>query len=183
MSEYRQSQAIDAPPDEVFAWLSDVNNLPAYLPPVVSTSIQGPSAEGTPGQRLRTTLEYPGAEGTFDAEGYFAVDESRRRVEWGAEVQRDYSGWLEVAGGADGKSEVTVQLNFGERSVEPEMEEQAPEGRDPLADGISATLESIRRQIEEGAGKVDTPPPPPGSEPRPGENPAVVDDNPRETTR
>lgn len=183
MSEYQQTQTIDASPDEVFVWLSDVNNLPEYLPPVISTSIEGPSAEGTPGQRLRTTLEYPGGGGTFESEGYFAVDESRRRMEWGAEVRRDYSGWLEVTGGADGKSEVTVHLNFGEQSVEPEMQEQAPEGRDPLAEGISATLESIRRQIEEGAGKLDTPPPPPGFEPRPSENPAVVDDNPPDTAR
>src|SRR3712207_8018242 len=35
------------------------------------------------------------------------------------------------------------------------LQERAPEGRDPLAEGISATLESIRRQIEEGSGKVD----------------------------
>ena len=76
-------------------------------------------------------------------------------MEWGAEVERDYSGWLEVADGADGESQVTVHLNFGERSVEPEMREQTPEGRDPLAEGISATLESMRRQIEEGSGKVE----------------------------
>jgi hypothetical protein len=34
--EYEQSQAIDAPPEEVFAWLSEVANLPEYLPPVVA---------------------------------------------------------------------------------------------------------------------------------------------------
>ena len=51
------------------------------------------------------------------------MDEDRRRMEWGAEVQRDYSGWLEVAEDADGQSQVTVHLNFGERSVEPEMRE------------------------------------------------------------
>ena len=60
------------------------------------------------------------------------------------------------------------------------MQERAPEGRDPLAEGISATLESIRRQIEEGSGKVEVPPPPEGTEPRPEGNPAVVDeDQPR----
>jgi ribosome-associated toxin RatA of RatAB toxin-antitoxin module len=32
MKEYPQTQTIDAPPDQVFAWLSDVNNLPKYLP-------------------------------------------------------------------------------------------------------------------------------------------------------
>ena len=60
---YEQSQPIDAPPDEVFAWLSDVGNLPEYLPPIVYASVQGASAEGLPGQRIRTTLEYPGEDG------------------------------------------------------------------------------------------------------------------------
>jgi hypothetical protein len=57
--EYEQSQAIDATPKEVFAWLSDVDNFPDYLPPVVEASAEGPSTEGIPGQRIRTTLEYP----------------------------------------------------------------------------------------------------------------------------
>ncbi len=157
--------------------------MPKYLPPVVDASIQGPSVEGAPGQRIRTTLEYPGGGGTFDAEGYFAVDESRKRLEWGAEAERDYSGWLEVAGGADVNSEVTVHLSFGDRSVEPDMQERAPEGSDPLAEGIAATLESIRRRIEEGSGKVQPPPPPPGAEPPTGDNPAVVEDNPSDAPR
>src|SRR5215216_4823021 len=168
MKEYEQIQTIHASADETFAWLSDVNSLPKYLPPVIGASIEGPSSEDAPGQRVRATLEYPDG-GSFDAEGYLAVDEGRRRMEWGAEVQRDYSGWLEVAEGADGQCQVTVHLNFGERSVEPEIREQTPEGRDPLAEGVSATLESIRRQIEEGAGKVE---PPPGVEPLADENPS-----------
>src|SRR5918997_2839931 len=169
--DYEQSQTIDAPPEEVFAWLADVDNLPRYLPPVVSSSAEGPSAEGMPGCRIRTTLEYPGGEGTFDARGYLAVDEQERRMEWGAEAGRDYSGWLTVGNHGEGGSEVVVHLSFGERSVEPEMQEQAPEGRDPLAEGISATLESIRRQIEEGSGKVEAPPLPRGGGPPAGGNP------------
>src|ERR687894_2914650 len=176
--EYEQSQAIDAPPDEVFAWLSEVGNLPKYLPPVTNSSVKGPAAQGSPGKKIRTTVEYPGeGGGTFEAEGYLAVDESERRMEWGAEAGRDYSGWLTVANHGEGGSEVVVHLSFGERSVEPEMQERASEGRDPLAEGISATLESIRRQIEEGSGKVQTPPPPEGAEPHPEANPAVVDED------
>ena len=177
MAEYQQTQTIDAPAGDVFAWLSDVGNLPKYLPPVTCASIEGPSAEGTPGQRLRATLEYPGG-GSFDSEGYFSVDEGARRMEWGAEAQRDYSGWLTVAEADGDKSEVTVHLSFGPRSSEPEIQEESPEGRDPIEEGISATLESIRGQIEEGAGKVQPPPPPPGAEPSTGENPAVVDERP-----
>ena len=177
--EYEQSQAIGAPPEEVFAWLSEVGNLPKYLPPVVDSSVEGPSAEGVPGQRIRTTLEYPGeGGGTFDAVGYFAVDEGERRMEWGAEEGRDYSGWLTVAERGEGGSEVVVHLSFGERSAGPEIREQSPEGSNPLAEGISATLESIRRQIEEGSGKLEVPPPPEGTEPQLDENPAVVDQDP-----
>ena len=170
MAEYEQTRRIDAPAEDVFAWLSDVDNLPKYLPPV--TDAEQPE-EG----RIRTTLEYPGGEGSFDAEGYFRVDEGSRRIEWGAEVQRDYSGWLTVTGGADGGSEVTVHLDFGPRTVEPEIQEQSPEDEDPLVRGISETLESIRRQIEEGAGKV-RPTPPPGADPDTENNPAVVRDDP-----
>ena len=156
MADYQQTQTIDAPAGDVFAWLSDVSNLPKYLPPVTGASIEGPSAEGTPGQRPRATLEYPNGD-SFDSEGYFDIDEGARRMEWGAEVQRDYSGWLTVAEADGNRSEVTVQLSFGPRSAEPEIQEEAPEGRDPLEEGISATLESIRRQIEEGTGKGAAP--------------------------
>lgn len=179
MAEYEQSQTVEAPPEEVFAWLTDVGNLPKYLPPVTDASVEGPSGEGSPGVRIRTTLEYPGeGGGTFDAEGYLAVDEGERRMEWGAEGGRDYSGWLTVGNHGEGGSEVVVHLSFGERSAEGEIQGQSGEGRDPLEGGISATLESIRRQIEEGAGKVEAPPPPEGAEPQIEDNPAVVDEHP-----
>ena len=178
MSEYEQTQAVAVPPDEAFAWLSDVGNLSDYLPPVTDASIEGPSEGDNPGQKVRTTLQYPGGEGSFDAEGYLAVDGGARRMEWGAEAGRDYSGWLEVAPDGDG-SLVTVHLSFGERSVEPEMREQTGGDEDPLAQGISATLESIRRQLEEGSGKVESSPPP-DADPQTEDNPAVVRDDPPE---
>ena len=51
MADYEQSKTIGAPPGDVFAWLSDVGNLRGYLPPVTDASVEGPSAEGAPGQR------------------------------------------------------------------------------------------------------------------------------------
>ncbi len=33
VADYERSMAIDAPPEDVFAWLTDINNLPGYLPP------------------------------------------------------------------------------------------------------------------------------------------------------
>ena len=48
MAEYQQTQTIDAPAGDVFAWLSDVGNLPKYLPPVTDASIEGPLGRGYP---------------------------------------------------------------------------------------------------------------------------------------
>ena len=44
--EYEQTQVIAASPDEVFAWVSDVGNMPGYLPPIKEASIEGESAPG-----------------------------------------------------------------------------------------------------------------------------------------
>ena len=148
----------------MFSWVSDVGNLPGYLPPVTDASVEGPSAEGASGQRIRLRLEFPNGS-SFDSEGYLAADERERRLEWGAEGDRDYSGWLTVANHGEGQSEVVVHLSFGKRSVEGEIQDESPEGRDPLQEAIGATLESVRRQIEEGAGKVQPPSPPEGAQP------------------
>jgi len=159
--DFEQTETVDAPPDEVFEWLADVGNLPKYLPPITDASVEGPSEEGKPGARLRLRGEIPNR-GPFENEGYFDVDRSARRMRWGAEVNRDYSGWLRVSEAGEGRSQVRIHLSFGPRSVESEIADQAEGDRDPLAEAVSATLGSIRRQIEEGAGKVQPPPPPPG---------------------
>jgi hypothetical protein len=43
--------------------------------------------------------------------------------------------------------------------VQDETQEESGEERDPLKEAVGTTLESIRRQIEEGSGKVGRPPP------------------------
>lgn len=158
MQEYEQSKAVAAPANEVFAWASDVENLPKYLPPIKEAGIEGSAAAGSPGERIKMLVEIPDR-GEFESEGYFDVDAEARTMRWGAETGRDYSGYLTVAEAGDGRSEVTVRLSFGPRSVEGEIQEDSAEDRNPLAESLSATLESIRRQIEEGSGKLPPPSP------------------------
>jgi uncharacterized protein YndB with AHSA1/START domain len=130
--EYEQSQTIDAPPNEVFAWLSEVGNLHKYLPPVVDSSVEGPAANGNPGQRIRTTVEYPGeGGGTFEAEGYLAVDERERRMEWGAEAGRDYSGWLTVANHGEGGARSSSTWTSESAPPRPRWKTRPPMGRTP----------------------------------------------------
>jgi uncharacterized membrane protein len=158
MQEYEQSKAVAAPANEVFAWVSDVENLPKYLPPIKDAGIEGSAAAGSPGERVKMTVGIPDR-GEFESEGYFDVDAEARTMRWGAETDRDYSGWLAVAEAVDGQSEVTVHLSFGPWSVEGEIQEDSSDDRDPLEESLEATLESIRRQIEEGSGKLPPPSP------------------------
>ena len=158
MQEYEQSQTIAAPANEVFAWVSDVENLPKYLPPIKDAGIEGSAAEGSPGDRVKMRVEIPDR-GEFDSEGYFDVDAQARTMRWGAETERDYSGRLTVVETGDGESEVTVHLSFGPRSVESEIQDDSSDDRNPLEESLGATLESIRRQIEEGSGKLPPPSP------------------------
>lgn len=118
--------------------------------------MEGPSAQGSPGRRIRLRVEIPDRYET-EGEGYFSVDDDARRMEWGTEMGRDYSGWLTVEERGDAESNVTVHLFFGTRSVEEEIQEESDAERDPLEEGIEATLESIRRQIEEASGKLEPP--------------------------
>lgn len=158
MQEYEQSKTVTAPANEVFAWVSDVDNLPKYLPPIKDAGIEGEAAVGSPGERIAMTVEIPGR-GEFESEGYFDVDAEDRTMRWGAETHRDYSGRLTVAEAGDGQCEVTVHLSFGPRSAEGEIQSDSGEDRDPLEESLAATLESIRRQIEEGSGKLAPPSP------------------------
>ena len=153
MKEYEKTKQIKASAGAVFAWLSDVGNLPHYLPPVKEAALTEPSSEDSPGQRkVWMKVKIPDRYET-EGEGYFSVDNDSRRMEWGAEWGRDYSGWLTVEEDESALSTVTVHLNFGPRSAE--AEEETGGETDPFEEGIEATLESIRRQIEEGSGKVD----------------------------
>lgn len=155
--QYERTQTINLSADEVFSYLSNVNNLPHYLPPIKEARIEGPSTSGMPGERVWMLGEIPDR-GEFESEGYLATDNGARRLEWGAEVSRDYSGWLTVVENNIGASEVTVHLSFGPRTVEGQIQEESSDERDPLDESLQRTLESIRSQLEEAASKEPQPP-------------------------
>lgn len=153
-NEYERSQTVDASADQVFAFVSKIGNLPKYLPPIKS-------AQSTGQDQIKLQGEIPN-QGTFEGDGYFRVHQDQRRMEWGANVGRDYSGQLEVTEQGPSSSQVTVMLQFGPRSVDQEIQEQTGD-RNPAQEALAATLESIRRQVEGEGGKVMPPPPPPGT--------------------
>ena len=95
--EYEQTQVVAASPEEVFAWVSDVGNMPKYLPPIKEASIEGESASGTPGERVRLRGEIPDR-GEFDGE----VTPARTRVPGAWSGGRGLPGLLRLAHGRGG---------------------------------------------------------------------------------
>ena len=146
MAEYQRTRLILAPPDEVFAFATDLNTLPAYLPTV---QVAEPEAEG----RIRIRGEVDGR--PYVDDGDFRVDAARRRMEWSAD-ERNYAGWLSVSGEDGGsRSQVTVHLSVapwtdpsGAPIGEPAI------GPDPTEERLEAALDSLRDLVEGRDGKA-----------------------------
>ena len=147
MAEYEHTQTISAPPEAVYEFVSKVQNLPQYLP---TTKAAEPQGEG----RVRVRGEVRGRQ--YNSDGHFSADPSTRRIEWGADEQNKYSGWLAVEG--DGQSSrVTVHLTFGPATDLPERIEQQSDNPNEIQQGLQASLASIQRIVEGQGGKVEPP--------------------------
>jgi hypothetical protein len=147
MSEYHHSQSVQASPDKVFSFVSDIKNLPKYLPTVRSATPQE-------GERIRIQGEVAGHR--YDNDGFFKVDSQQRKMEWGSDGENNYQGWLEVQ--PDGEhSMVIVHLWFEPRAHQQEQfEQQTGDANRTIQRGLEDALMSIRNLIEERSGKVET---------------------------
>ena len=142
--EFEETTTVEAAPEQVYAFVSDVTNLPKYLPTTES-------AEPQQGERVQVQGEVKGHE--YDSDGYFRQDDKNRRLEWGAD-EHYYSGWLEVRENGD-TSQVTVHLTFKGRPPEdkqPSEQEDAPD-RGPrkgeIQEGLVNALASIKNFVED----------------------------------
>ena len=100
----------------------------------------------------------------FENDGWFLADEAAGTLRWGAQTERTYSGRIEVIEEGGG-TRLLVRLEFGPNSPDEELQEQAGD-RDPVHEALTATLLSVKQQVEGTGGKV-LPPQPPGDVPAP----------------
>ena len=120
MAEYERSRHVDAAPDEVFAFVSDPANMAAFVP----TMEEADAEDG------RVHVHGEVHDRPYDDDGWFRVDVSRRRLEWGSD-ERDYSGWLSVAGD-NGGTQVVAHISaapFVDPSGRPISDDEAPGAR------------------------------------------------------
>jgi hypothetical protein len=140
MPDFQQSLTMQAPPDAVLAFVSDIRNLPRYVPTTKQAEPQGEE---------RVHVEGDAQGHHYDADGYL-----RRRdggLEWGAD-EGYYKGWLKVQPEGDG-SAVTVGISLNGHP--PGADPDAAPSEDDINEGLRKGLESIRNQVEGTGGKEE----------------------------
>ena len=119
---HEHTEHVAAPPEAVYAAISDVSNLPRFVP-------QMTAARPTGDDRVEIHARYEGRE--QHGEATFHADEGERRIEWS--VPSGYHGWMKVDPD-DGGSRLTLFLD---------TRHGAERDHD-----IAATLDAIRMLVE-----------------------------------
>ena len=142
LGEYEAVSAVDASPDDVFAFVSDVRNLPKYLPTTKDAQSQGTD-------RVRVQGEAQGHR--YDSDGYLRPDAGAKRLEWGAD-EGYYSGWMQIDGDGDA-SNVTVHISL--RGKPPGAPDDGAPKRSDVQEGLEKGLQSIKNHVEGRGGKEE----------------------------
>ena len=120
--QHEHTEHVAAAPDAVFAAISDVTNLPRFVPQITA-------AQATDAEHVEIDARYEGRE--QHGEATFHADAGERRIEWSA--PSGYRGWMRVEPDGDG-SRLTLYLN-------------TLHGTERDHD-VSATLDAIRMLVE-----------------------------------
>ena len=112
MTDIRRSIDISANPDHIFAFASDVHNLPRYVP-------TARSAEATGAGKVHVEGETHGRH--YANDGHMFVDADRRLMSWGS-GESGYRGELTVESAGDG-ARVEISLHFHDGGHMPPEEE------------------------------------------------------------
>lgn len=130
MADFSSTTTVDASPEDLFAFLSDVGNLPRYF-------ARMKTAEPAEGNAVHTTAELPDGS-HVEGEAWFEVDRNAQHLSWGAEGPNDYHGSLDVSAAERGS---TVQVTLHTNRVEA--------GDHEVQQGLDSTLDTIRTLVED----------------------------------
>src|SRR4051795_8796780 len=148
MEDYERSTTVDAPADELFEYLSKVENLPTYMDRMTSArNLPGDEVEveakvepGDVGSDVGSDQAGGSAERTVGGDAWFRIDADSKSLSWGSEGPHDYKGELQVSPSGDAASTVTVKLHTTHQA----------EG---IEDGIEETLAKIQRLLGRSRGR------------------------------
>lgn len=120
--QHEHTEHVAAAPDAVYAAISDVTNLPKFVPQLTGAREAG---EG----RVEVDARYEGHE--QHGEVSFQADDEARRIDWGS--PSGYRGWMQVQADGDG-SRLTLFLDTPHAAASDQ--------------DIAATLDAIRMLVE-----------------------------------
>jgi uncharacterized membrane protein len=120
--QHEHTEHVAAPPDAVYTAISDLGNLPRFVPQL--TAVRPAS-----GDQIEVEARYQGHEQRGEAT--FHADPAERRIEWSA--ASGYRGWMKVDPDGDG-SRLTLFLDTRHGSE-----------RDH---DVAATLDAVRMLVE-----------------------------------
>ncbi len=132
MGDYEASTTVNIDPDRLFDYLSDVENLPNYLPRLTE-------AHKTHDDKVDVTaVIQPDGEPKREVEGEASMDvvEPGRKLRWASPGPNDYHGELDVDSAADGTSTLTVRLH-----TEHAEGDQIDRGLEEALNGIKSAVE------------------------------------------
>jgi hypothetical protein len=112
MTDIRRAIDIPADPDRIFAFASDLHNLPRYVP-------TARSAEATGVGKIHVEGEIHGQH--YADDGHMFVDAGRRLMSWGS-GETGYRGELTVEQAGDG-ARVEISLHFHDDGEAPSVSE------------------------------------------------------------
>jgi uncharacterized membrane protein len=128
MADFLASADVAAPADELFDYLSQVENLPNYFERMTSVT---DNEDGT------ISVSADLGNRVVESEAWFEVDRDARTLSWGSEGPNDYSGQLQVIGtGSTSVVEVTLRT---ERA-----------GGQDIQEGMEQTVAVIKLLMESG---------------------------------
>ena len=129
MTTIERSIHIAADPTAVYAYVSDVANLPRYFDSITQAVLTGQ------GEEVHVVAVVP--DGTrHEGTAWFRRDDDAQKIEWGSEGGSGYRGWLDVDADESG-SEVGSTVRLGLT-----MEHEDAD------DSIEKTLALLRSRIE-----------------------------------
>ena len=147
MQEFEQTETVKVASEQVFAFVSEIKNLPQYLPTVRQAELKG-------GNRIHMQGQAPGA--SYNDSGFFKADPQQQRMEWGADDGHGYQGWLQVQSRGEQACEVTIHLSIDPQSEAIQKMDQAPGGYEQaMNEGLKKALQSIKRLCEGSGGKAE----------------------------
>ncbi len=145
MGEFTGRIRIDRPAAEVFAFLSDLRNMPSYLPTVTRVGPQGHHDDHDD-----VAVEGEAEGHSYRNDGWVKAEPESHSMRWGSHTLQHYQGFLQVRE-ASGGSSVELRLSV---EPKPEVAERMQQEHGNVDHGmrlaVERTLGNIKARVEGG---------------------------------